>query len=247
MATYSIVFSPTGGTQKVTRILANALAQNVNIIDILQKNERSFTADDLCIISMPSFGGRIPSVCVDRMKDLKGNGARAVLVAVFGNRAIDDTLIELKDAAIASGFKPIAAIEAVAEHSIARQIAAGRPDAQDVEELKSFAEQIKNITAIPADLTVPGNRPYKAFGGVPMKPVGNSECVACGMCAEECPVGAIPVQNPMSVDESICISCMHCIAVCPQEARELDASMLAATAEKLRTVAGDRKSNKLYL
>ena len=41
-----------------------------------------------------------------------------------------------------SGFKVIAAIAAIAEHSIMHQYAAGRPDAKDRSELSSFAKKV---------------------------------------------------------------------------------------------------------
>ena len=37
--------------------------------------------------------------------------------------------------------------------------------------------------------------------------------------AEECPAGAIPLNNPKLTDKDKCISCMHCVAVCPKKAR----------------------------
>ena len=42
-------------------------------------------------------------------------------------------------------FCPVAAIAAVAEHSIMRQFAAGRPDAEDERELAGFADRIFHI------------------------------------------------------------------------------------------------------
>ena len=61
---------------------------------------------------------------------MKGNQARAVLVCVYGNRAYEDTLIELKDVADKAGFVPAAAVATIAEHSIMHKFAAGRPDGQ---------------------------------------------------------------------------------------------------------------------
>lgn len=74
---------------------------------------------------------------------MRGNGAQAVLVCVYGNRAYEDTLVELEDAAKGAGFRVIAAVSAIAEHSIVRQFAAGRPDAQDAVQLAGFADQIQ--------------------------------------------------------------------------------------------------------
>ena len=61
---------------------------------------------------------------------------------MFGNRAIDDTLLELQDVLEASGFVCIAGMEAVAEHSLMHQFGTGRPDRQDEKELLEFAAKI---------------------------------------------------------------------------------------------------------
>lgn len=81
---------------------------------------------DLCLIAVPSFGGRVPEIALSRLREIKGNGASAVLIAVYGNRAIDDTLLELKDTLVPLGFCCIAAVSAVAEHSIMRCYGTGR-------------------------------------------------------------------------------------------------------------------------
>ncbi|MER8252765.1 ferredoxin, partial [Acinetobacter baumannii] len=70
-------------------------------------------------------------------------GGRAILVCVYGNRAYEDTLVELQDITKQAGFRVIAAVSAIAEHSIVRQVAAGRPDKQDVHKLLEFAKEIQ--------------------------------------------------------------------------------------------------------
>lgn len=251
MSIYKITFSPTGGTQKVADILSAEFSQESKTVDLLEDiREISFTEEDLCIIAMPAFGGRIPSVCEQRMDKLQGNGAKAILVAVFGNRAIDDTLLDMKELAVARGFVPAAGIEAVAEHSILRKFGAGRPDEEDVAELKSFAQQIKVVLesgGLSADLAVPGNTPHRERANGPMKPYGGVNCNSCGLCVWKCPVRAIPVDEPKSVDKEKCISCLHCIAICPRKARQLAPELLAASEEKMSPVCSGRKENKLYL
>lgn len=75
-----------------------------------------------------------------------------------------------------------------------RQFAAGRPDEDDRAELEGFAEQIQR-SLLGSDsgkkLAVPGNFPYREYGGVPMKPAASKECTKCGTCAVKCPVNAI--------------------------------------------------------
>ena len=95
--------------------------------------------------------------------------------------------IQLKKA----GFRIIAAVAAIAEHSIARRYASGRPDEKDCEELEKFAERI-------SEKLVSGekfqsrryleNRPYKKRGGKGMVPKASSKkCVKCGVLCGKVP------------------------------------------------------------
>ena len=253
MKLYDIVFSSTGGTKKVADYLTDALEGDVTTVDLTDSkqdfNAVSLTKEDVAVISVPSYGGRVPAVAVERLGMVHGNGARAVLVCVYGNRAYEDTLVELEDTAKQAGFQVIAAVAAIAEHSIARQFAAGRPDAQDATQLSDFAKQIQHklSTADTSEPAMPGNRPYKKAGGAGMVPKATKECTNCGVCAAECPVKAIDKKDPKKVDEKACISCMRCIAVCPQGARKINPVMLCAASLMLKKVCSERKECELFL
>ena len=147
MANYNITFSPTGGTKKAADILAKEIFNRCTDIDLCVPetdiNYPVLTNDDACIMAVPSFGGRVPELNIERIRKFSGNGAKAILVCVYGNREYEDTLTELQDAAEEAGFCVAAAVSAVAEHSIARQFAKGRPDSDDENVLKGFAKQIK--------------------------------------------------------------------------------------------------------
>jgi hypothetical protein len=67
-------------------------------------------------------------------------------VAVFGNRAIDDTLLELQDVLVASGFVCIAGMETVAEHSLMHQFGTGRPDQQDKKNYWNLPQRSCKVT-----------------------------------------------------------------------------------------------------
>ncbi len=253
MKLYNIVFSPTGGTKKVSALLTDALDGEVALVDLTDSKQDfhtvSLTQEDVAVISVPSYGGRVPAVAVKRLCMVHGNGARAVLVCVYGNRAYEDTLVELEDAAKQAGFQVIAAVAAIAEHSIARQFAAGRPDAQDAKQLYEFARQIqaKLSAGDSTEPSVPGNRPYKKAGGAGMVPKPTKACTKCGVCAAECPVQAIDKENPKKVDEKACISCMRCISVCPHSARKVNPVMLSAASLMLKKVCSERKDCELFL
>lgn len=252
MHTYQITFSPTGGTKRVSDILTDRLAEATETIDLCDRavdfSGIAFSPEDVCVVAVPSYGGRVPGIAVQRLSQLKGNGARAVLAAVYGNREFEDTLVELKDTLDAAGFICVAAVSAVAEHSILPQFATGRPDAQDIRELEAFADTILERLkgdSVP-ELTVPGNRPYKPFKVLPMTPAANKDCIGCGICAKGCPVGAIPMDDPRKTDSDICISCMRCIRVCPQNARHVNKLLLAGAEQKLKKVCSTRKGNTLF-
>lgn len=253
MNVYDIVFSPTGGTQKVSALLTNALNGEVTSIDLTDSKQDfravQLASDDVAVISVPSYGGRVPAVAIDRLSCITGHGAQAILVCVYGNRAYEDTLVELEDAVKQAEFQVIAAVAAIAEHSIARQFAANRPDSQDAQQLSAFAKQIQdklsaNNTAEPS---IPGNRPYKKTGGAGMVPKPTKDCTKCGVCIHECPVQAINPENPKKVDEKTCISCMRCISVCPHSARRVNPVMLSAVGLALKKVCSERKENQLFI
>lgn len=253
MSVYSLYLSPTGGVKKVMDILTEGLSVD-NQIDLsaadADYSAYNFSSGDVCLIGVPSFGGRVPSIVLERMKQMRANGAMAVLVVVFGNRAYDDTLLELKNEASACGYKVGAAVAAVAEHSIMRQYATGRPDARDEIELRQFGKEIAVLIANgenAKDLTVPGNSEYKEYKGIPFKPKADKKCIKCGLCAEKCPVQAIPQYNPASLDKEKCISCMRCVTVCPQNARKLNKAVLFAASQAMKKALAERKPNELHL
>ena len=253
MRLYDIVFSPTGGTKKVSALLTGALEGEAALVDLTGRKQDfhavQLTQEDVAVIAVPSYGGRVPAVAVERLTRVNGQGARAILVCVYGNRAYEDTLVELEDAAKQAGFRVIAAVAAVAEHSIVRQVAACRPDAQDAQQLFDFAQQIQAKLSAEncSEPAIPGNRPYKKAGGAGLVPKPTKACTKCGVCAAECPVQAIRKDNPKRVDEKVCISCMRCVSVCPHAARKVNPVLLSAVSLALKKVCSGRKDCQLFL
>lgn len=99
MSIYSIYFSPTNSTKEIANLVANEVG-SYQEIDLSKKEDmvdQVFDADDVCVIGIPSYGGRVPGIALERMNKFKGNHAKAILVVSYGNRAFEDTLKELAD------------------------------------------------------------------------------------------------------------------------------------------------------
>lgn len=251
MSVYAIYFSPTKGTEKIVKIVANELGMDQEI-DLSKQEvcDQSFDQDDICIFGVPSYGGRVPSIALERMSKLKGNHAKAILVVSYGNRAYDDTLKELEERVKDKGFHCVAAMGAIARHSIMHQFATNRPDEADKVQLIQFTKTIMNKIKngiIEETLSLPGNNPYREYNGVPLKPKAGKGCVKCAICAKACPVGAIPIEEAQKTNDKLCISCMRCIDVCPNKARKLNPILLKVASKKLEAACQKRKDNEVFV
>ena len=49
----------------------------------------------------------------------------------------------------------------------------------------------------------------------------NNECISCGACEAQCPVGAISEgDGKYEINPDVCVDCGTCAGVCPVEAPE---------------------------
>ena len=235
--TTAIWFSPTGGTRAYVRAVAAALPGPAAELDLtrpaVRREEHTFTAHDLVVIGVPVYYGRVPAV-PGLLDSLRGEDTPAVLLAVYGNRAIDDALVELADLAVARGFKVLAAGSFVAPHSFSAKVGAGRPNGADLaaaaELGRKAADKLSRPWSAPA---LPGNRPYREFSTAPFYPLGDERCVSCGACARACPAEAIDPAALRETDPVKCIRCLACVKACSTGSRHVDHPGLAATTARL--------------
>ncbi|MBQ5783038.1 MAG: (4Fe-4S)-binding protein, partial [Oscillospiraceae bacterium] len=134
-------FSPTGGTKKAGEIFCNAMAEKVCCVD-LAKTTACLCDTETAVIAAPVFAGRIPETATEKIRNLSGNGKKAITIAVYGNRAYDDALLELNSVAAEAGFDIAASAAMIAQHSMVTEVAAGRPDEKDAAEIADFAEKV---------------------------------------------------------------------------------------------------------
>ena len=244
---WAVYFSGTGTTEKAVTRIAQKAAKDLNAdygvfsytLPHSREEDLTFSADDLVIFGSPVYAGRVPNVLLPYLtQKVKGNGALAVPVVLFGNRNFDDGLIELRNVLEADGFRTVAAAGFVGEHSFSRTLGAGRPDAADLALMDQFAaktaEKVAALTELPQQpVIVRGEDPIRPYytprdrKGTPInilkvKPKTDpAKCTLCGDCVSRCPMGSISVEDPTQV-AGICIKCCACVKGCPTGAKYYD-------------------------
>lgn len=227
-----LYFSATDTTAKVVKAVANGVDKNIKEYDITLPNNRNyditFDENDVVIIGVPVYGGRVPEFLADYFTRVKGNNTAAVLIVVYGNRYYDDALLELKEIFESNGFIGVAGGAFIGEHSYTDKVGTGRPDQCDLEaafnfgvKIKERLSMIKGTSDLP-ELSVKGNLPYKERKSMPLIiPETNDQCTDCGICAKYCPTGAIDFNNFRNIDITKCIRCCSCIKKCPVRAKSI--------------------------
>jgi ferredoxin len=258
-----IYFSPTQTTKKVLEAIlqGTGIAKAVHM-DLTPPGAASRKPaeleGELAIIGCPVYTGRVPLDMIARLRQIKGRNTPAVIVVVYGNRAYEDALRELRDVAVEAGFRPLAAAAFIGEHSFSSTVtpvAMGRPDPEDLRKASEFGrsarEKMKQFgsSTVIVPIQVPGNLPYKERGALaniaPM--TDEALCTKCGKCASACPTAAIRIEQTVITDAGTCIRCCACVKICSDEARSMQDSRIREVAERLSKNCSDRKEPEIYL
>jgi len=256
-------FSPTHTTRRILEEIAKGIGQETTtIIDITKSETRDrkppVFGNDLVIMGAPVYSGRLPKHAAQYFAGLKAEGALAVPVVVYGNRAYEDALLELKDLAGKSGFIPLAAGAFIGEHSFCSNefgIAENRPDKEDLDKAFAFGRKIARILDGIGSLkdikplTVPGHFPYKEI--VPRGPMDfievTDDCDGCGVCVAACPESAIDETKKYATLTERCIYCCACIKACPPGARIMKEGPLKGVAKTLSENCSARKEPETFM
>ncbi len=270
MSLYAVYFSPTGNTEKYVKGAMAAIAeyeaakkgykaseaQAFEVYDctcvreesglakyISKDAEVTFGEEDFVIIGGPVYGGRIPEVAMERLKKFKGTNTPCILVASYGNRHFDDALIELKDMAERNGFVVKGGAAVIGRHTFG-EIQVDRPNGEDLMQMAEFA--VRAYEHEGTTKNIPGNTIYREGGkGGKFRPETTKECVKCGLCKCNCPVGAI--NDDFSVSDKKCISCFRCIRNCPVKAKVMTSESYLQFAEDFSKKLSTRRENAFYI
>ncbi|MCD7864885.1 MAG: 4Fe-4S binding protein [Clostridiales bacterium] len=246
----TVYFSPTGGTKKISSILANDLGQFLNLsieeIDFTLPPARTkkhhFSAEDLLIISSPVYAGRLPNkIMPDYKQCFSGEDTLAVPMVVYGNRNYGDALTELCLIMRDCGFHLIGAAAMVSRHAFSQTLAKDRPDERDMAEINTFAKNlarsIKNGSYQThaqqfAEERFLKNLPSVGAYYTPLREDGTpakflkakpqTNFAVCNHCGI-C-VNVCPMGSITADIEvnGVCIKCQACVRKCPQQTKFFD-------------------------
>ena len=255
-----LYFSPTSGTKKIVKAIAESIDSNYEEFDITlpqnRTNSITFSSNDLVIIGMPTYAGRFPRLLHNYIDTITANNTLGVFITTYGNRDYEDALLEQYYIFTSKGFIGLGAATFITEHSSTSKLATGRPHAEDLNTASDFGcEIIKRLIEINSlsdlnSLTLPGSIPYveKNIPPMPFAPETNEKCVTCGICAKHCPTSAIDFSDCRTIDISKCIKCNSCVKRCPLSAKVMTSEPYKNMQNMLITnFAHNEKSPEIFL
>lgn len=252
-----VYFSPTGTTRKAIMEVARSIDLRSVSHDFSVYKEKKpvlkFAENDFVLFGIPVYGGRVPALFAEYLQNVTGKNTPAALIATYGCREYEDSLIELKDLVENNGFKVIGAAAFPTEHSIVQTIGARRPSKADMKVIAEYGVNLNrrlrkedNLTNI--NIQVPGNRPYKKYSKNALFPKADiNSCTECKACAKACPAGAISIKDPKTTDHKKCIGCLKCVRICKQNARAVNSLKYRIAEGKLKKVCQSGKAADIFL
>lgn len=252
-----VYFSATDVGKKYAQAMGRALEKETAEFDFTVPENRdpqkapAFKKDELVILVLPIYFGRIPDICLGYLQAIKGDNTPCVVVGTYGNRDYHDAVAEMEDLMNQRGFVVVAGAAVIGRHSFSDKIAGHRPDQAD---LKAAAEFIRKAAAKEcAKLkqgVIPGNRPYREKPGEPntLLPQTSDACIDCMLCANTCPNGVISKVNPREFDKdaSFCLKCNSCCVKCPVGAKEFTQESFKKIQEFCISTFGSPDKENLY-
>ena len=231
-----LYFTGTGNSRYAAEGIGQVTGESVVPMNGLIKSGQrgTFHSDSPYVFVCPTYAWRVPRIVEDFLSKSSFSGSRmAYFVLTCGSdtgnaAAYARRLCE----ALGLEFMGLGTV-VMPENYIALYAAPGRAEAEDilrraVPQITVLAEDIRSGRPFPS----PSESPLKKFSSAVVNPVfyrlivgaerfyATDACVACGKCAELCPLNNIRLGNGRPDWGGTCTHCMACICGCPKEAIE---------------------------
>ena len=270
---FALFFSATGNTRKAVRAVAKGIAKELSdgdfySIDITSRDDRhgvyAFGQGDVFVLGLPTYAGRIPNKIEPYISgSVYGDGAFAIPIVTYGNRAFDDSLKELATIMAENGMILCGGAAVPSEHAFTDKLAKDMPTESDIQNLEEYGQKLgqaikeENIKKISLS-AVPGRdmeeseyyKPLKENGEPAMflkaLPVTDeNKCTGCGECQSVCPMGCY--RESLVEAQGTCIKCQGCVRICPVGAKHFEDEELLSHIKMLENNYSDAQNSILML
>lgn len=217
-----IYFSPSKTTEKIVNEIAKNFNMNQENYDLISFSGSKEFTNELAIIGIPVFNGRIPKLACERLSKMKGHNTKAIVVLNYGNIDYGDALLELTELLKENNFQIIGVAATVSQHSQFSELGLNRPDSKDLEKINEFSQEIieKLKSNDEKEIFVGGYKPYEEYVKPSFKVICDDDlCIECLDCVYTCPEEAISEESPTKTNLDDCTRCSTCINVCSEDAR----------------------------
>ncbi len=115
-----IYFSPGGTTEIMVKTVGKIIAYKNHYHNLLRTHppKNLIPNDDLAIVGMPVYGGKLPTIARQRLEQFRGENTPVIALVSYGNRAYDNALLEIKNILTSQGFTVLGAGAFIAQHAI---------------------------------------------------------------------------------------------------------------------------------
>lgn len=263
MRTLIICFSQTGNTQKIAECIRDGIAQAAGSCELkpLREVDAGGLADyDLVGLGCPVFYYQEPFNVREFMEKLPQLAGQTWFLFSTHGSVLGNIFPLMAERLRHKGADVIGYHHSYADASLPQyphpHLTAGHPDAQELEEARSFGREIVGCyrrisqgdrSLIPAPQPVREEwvkraemvTPEYLKKNMPALSINMEKCNLCHECERGCPVDGIDVEAEPPRIQQPCIFCWNCAKICPTLAIEANWGPLAAgTAERYTLFRG---------
>ncbi len=231
-----LYFSSTGNCKFVAEQLASALDDRA--ASILDTTHVRLAPKEKLGFVFPTYFWRLPTVVNDYMKsvDITGEDASSYVyfVATYGTTCgqtgtFMKRLLQAKGLALSASYSVKMVDDWTVWFDLSDKEKVAKILAGEGPQLRKIVNQIKEGCmgnrmkgTLPMIAVIGSGIVYDQMRKTKHLHAENS-CISCGLCARECPVGAIQIQDgkPVWVKDR-CAMCLHCLHSCPAFAIQYD-------------------------